>query len=32
MLSIICVYNIEDSLENFLLKSLKAQNIDYELN
>lgn len=31
MISIICVYNNEDSLENYLLNSLKAQNIDHEL-
>lgn len=31
MISIICVYNNEDYLENYLLNSLKAQNIDHEL-
>ena len=31
MLSIICVYNNKDLLENYLLKSLKRQSIDFEL-
>jgi len=31
MISIVCVYNNKEILENFLLKSLKLQNTDYQL-
>jgi len=31
MISIICIYNNKKILENYLLNSLKYQNIDYEL-
>ncbi len=31
MISIVCVFNNETILNNYLLKSLKDQNIDYEL-
>lgn len=31
MISIVCVYNDEKILNDFLLKSLKAQTVEYEL-
>lgn len=31
MISVICVYNNQDKLEKYLLKSLKHQTVDYEL-
>jgi hypothetical protein len=31
MISIVCVYNDKEILDNFLLKSLKNQSVDYEL-
>ncbi len=31
MISIVCVYNNKEILDNFLLKSLKIQTVDYEL-
>lgn len=31
MISIVCVYNNKEILDNFLLKSLKTQSVDYEL-
>jgi len=31
MISIVCVFNNKEILDNFLLKSLKTQSVDYEL-